>query len=325
MTPLMNSDAAAGKVLTVLGPIPASDLGVTDAHDHLFLSSPALAGQEIEDADKVTEEVLDAKRTGIASIVEVTPIGLGRKPALMRQVARTTGVHVVGATGYHRDAHYPHGHWVYDASEELLRDRMVADIERGMHPNDWLDQSTALDEARAGVIKMGASYQRVSRSERVRLEAAVQAALRTGVSILCHTEVGTAADEIIDICTAAGLPPSRLILAHLDRNPDPELHIELCARGIYVEYDTAGRIKYRPDSDLLRLISEVVGAGYSDRVMLGLDLGRRDYFRAYDGGPGMRYLMDTFAPRLERRLGAETVRRILVDNPGRAFALARRQ
>jgi phosphotriesterase-related protein len=321
----MSSDLGVGKVRTVTGLLPASELGVTDAHDHLFLSSPALAGQEIEDAEKVTAEVLDAKRSGIASIVEVTPIGLGRKPALMRQVARTTGVHVVGATGYHRDAHYPAGHWVYDASEDLLRDRMVADIERGMHPNDWLDQSTALDEARAGVIKMGASYQRVSRPERIRLEAAVQAALRTGVAILCHTEVGTAADEIIDICTAAGLPANRLVLAHLDRNPDPELHIDLCARGIYVEYDTCGRIKYRPDSDLLRLISEVVGAGYSDRVMLGLDLGRRDYFRAYDGGPGMRYLMDTFAPRLERRLGAETVRRILVDNPGRAFALAPRQ
>jgi phosphotriesterase-related protein len=321
----MSSDTGVGKVLTVTGLLPVSELGVTDAHDHLFLSSPALAGQEIEDADKVTAEVLDAQRSGIASIVELTPIGLGRKPALMREVARTTGVHVVGATGYHRDAHYPAGHWVYDASEELLSDRMVADIERGMHPNDWLDQSTALDEARAGVIKMGASYQRVSKHERKRLEAAVQAALRTGVAIVCHTEVGTAADEIIDICTAAGLPANRLALAHLDRNPDPELHVDLCARGIYVEYDTAGRIKYRPDSELLRLISEVVGAGYSDRVMLGLDLGRRDYFRAYDGGPGMRYLMDTFVPRLGRRLGAETVRRILVDNPGRAFALAPQQ
>ena len=93
---------------------------------------------------------------------------------------------------------------------------------------------------------------------------------------------------------------------------------------MYLEYDTAGRIKYRPDSDLLRLISEVVGAGYGDRILLGLDLGRRDYFRAYDGGPGMRYLMATFVPRLEHRIGAEAVHRILVDNPARAFALAPR-
>lgn len=320
----MTFDAQPGQVITVGGPIDAHLLGVTDAHDHLFLSSPALAGQEFDDADKAIEEVLDAKSTGVASIVEVTPIGLGRRPELMRRVSEATGVNVIAATGFHRDAHYRAGHWVFDASVDVLRDRMVTDIERGMHPTDWDDPSLPLDIARAGVIKMGASYQRISKSETRRLEAAAAAALQTGVAILCHTEVGTAGDEIIDICARAGLPPSRLMLAHLDRNPDPELHSDLAARGIYLEYDTAGRIKYRPDSDLLRLISEVVGAGFGDRVLLGLDLGRRDYFRAYDGGPGMRYLMSVFVPRLERRIGAAQVRRILVDNPARAFALAPR-
>jgi phosphotriesterase-related protein len=316
------SVAKAGQVMTVLGPLPAGELGVTDAHDHLALRSPALVGQEFDDPDKAVKEVLDARATGLNSIVEVTPIGLGRKPELMRRVARETGVHIIGATGFHRDAHYKSGHWVYDASDEMLRDRMITDIERGMHPSDWDDPALPLDEARAGVIKMGASYQRVSRQERRRLEAAALAALRTGVAILCHTEVGTAGDEIIDIVEAAGLPANRLILAHPDRNPDPEIHAELAERGVYLEYDTAGRVKYRPDSELLRLVSEVLGAGFGDRILLGLDLGRRDYFRAYDGGPGMRYLLGTFVPRLERRVGAEAVRRILVDNPARAFALA---
>ena len=319
---MTSADGLPAQVLTVSGLLRATELGVTDAHDHLALRSPALAGQEFDDADKAIEEVRDAQAGGLQSIVEVTPIGLGRNPALMRRVADETGINVIAATGFHRDAHYPSGHWVYDASDDVLRERMVTDIERGMHPADWSDAALPLDAARAGVIKMGASYQRVSKQERRRLEAACQAALQTGVAILCHTEVGTAADEIIDICEAAGLPAERLILAHTDRNPDPELHVELCARGVYLEYDTAGRIKYRPDSDLLRLISEVVGPGFGDRILLGLDLGRRDYFRAYDGGPGMRYLLGTFAPRLERRIGAEQVRRILVDNPARAFALA---
>ena len=322
---MTGAEGSSAQVLTVLGLLPASALGVTDSHDHLALRSVALAGQEFDDAEKATEEVREAKATGLQSLVELTPIGLGRDPALMRRVATATGVNVIGATGFHRDAHYPTGHWVFAATDKLLRDRMVTDIERGMHPGDWNDPALPLDEARAGVIKMGASYQRVSKQERRRLEAAVQVALTTGVAIVCHTEVGTAGDEIIDICEAAGLPTDRLILAHPDRNPDPELHVELAARGVYLEYDTCGRIKYRPDSDLLRLISEVVGAGFGDRILLGLDLGRRDYFRAYDGGPGMRYLLGTFVPRLERRIGAESVRRLLVDNPARAFALAPKQ
>jgi len=159
------------QVQTVLGLLPAGELGVTDSHDHLALRSVALAGQEFDDAERATAEVLEAKATGLQSIVELTPIGLGRKPGLLRQVASSTGVHVVGATGFHRDAHYPAGHWVFDASNETLRDRMVTEIERGMHPADWSDPTLPLDEARAGVIKMGASYQRVSRPERRRLEA----------------------------------------------------------------------------------------------------------------------------------------------------------
>lgn len=318
---MTTAETTQAQVLTVNGLLPASELGVTDSHDHLALRSVALAGQEFDDAEKATEEVLEAKGTGLQSIVELTPIGLGRDPVLLRQVSRATGVNIVGATGFHRDAHYPRGSWVFDASEDTLRDRMVTDIERGMHRGDWNDEALPLDEARAGVIKMGASYQRVTKHERRRLEAGAGAALQTGVSIVCHTEVGTAGDEILDICSARGLPLDRVALAHPDRNPDPEVHVALAERGAFLEYDTAGRIKYRPDSDLLRLISEVVGAGHTDRILLGLDLGRRDYFRAYDGGPGMRYLLATFVPRLERRIGAEAVRRILVDNPARFFAL----
>jgi phosphotriesterase-related protein len=317
-----SSDSARGQVLTVDGLVDASQLGVTDSHDHLFLRSPALAGQEIEDPDKTIAEVRDGQSSGLQTIVELTPIGLGRRPDLMRRVAAETGVRIVAATGFHRDEHYPKGHWVYDASESTLRERMLTDIERGMHPRDWLDDAEPLDSARAGVIKMGASYQHVSRHETRRLEAAADVARRTGVAIVCHTEIGTAGDAVLDICERAGLPLDRVALAHLDRNPDPEVHVDLAARGSYLEYDTAGRIKYRPDSELLRLISEVVGAGFGDRVLLGLDLGRRDYFRSYGGGPGLRYLMATFVPRLERRIGSEAVRRILVDNPARFFALA---
>src|SRR5207245_2465411 len=84
-------------IVTVLGPISPEQLGVTDAHDHLFLRSPALPGQDFEDTDRAVEEVTNAASGGLHAIVEVTPIGLGRRPAKMRAVAEATGVHVVAA------------------------------------------------------------------------------------------------------------------------------------------------------------------------------------------------------------------------------------
>ena len=51
----------------------------------------------------------------------------------MRRVARETGAVIIGATGYHRDEHYPAGHWVHEATAELLAERVVADLRDGMH------------------------------------------------------------------------------------------------------------------------------------------------------------------------------------------------
>jgi predicted metal-dependent phosphotriesterase family hydrolase len=309
-------------VVTVLGPVAPEELGVTDAHDHLFLHTPALPGQEFDDARKAIEEVNSAKPGGLRAIVEVTPIGLGRSPAGMRAVAKATGVHVVAATGFHRDAHYPQSHWVREASVELLAERILTDLQEGMHPNDWLTDAS-LDPARAGVIKAGASYQHISPLEERRLVAAAMGCRETGAAILVHTEIGTCAHSIIDLLTRDGVRPERIILAHLDRNPDLELHSEVAGRGVMLEYDTPGRIKYRPDSQLIDLIESMAAAGHGGRMLLGLDLGQRDYFRAYGGGPGLAYLMETFVPRLRRRIGEAAADAILVANAARAFALSK--
>ncbi len=309
------------QVMTVTGPMPAAELGVVDAHDHLFLCSPAMPVQGLDDLDRAIEEVREGVASGLGAIVEMTPIGLGRRPELMRRLSDATGARIIAASGYHRDAHYPTGHWVHEATVETLSDRIVTDLEQGMHPADWLDPALAPDPARAGAIKAGASYHHVSPSERRRLEAVAAAGLRTGAALLVHTEVGTFGHEIVDLLEGLGVAPDRVVLAHLDRNPDAELHTEIASRGVTLEYDTIGRTKYHPDSVVLDLIEQLVAAGHLDRVVLGLDLGRRDYLRAWGGGPGLRYLMATFVPRLRRRLGDEAVDAILVTNPARIFAI----
>ena len=308
-------------VITVAGPVPASQLGVVDAHDHLFVASRALPGGEIDDPDRVIAEVEAAKASGVTTIVELTPIGLGRRPDLMRRVSAATGVAVIAATGFHRDAHYAPEHWANTASVDLLAERIAADLLEGMHPVDW-SAPAGPDAARAGVIKAGTSYQRISPSERRRLEAAAFASARTGAAIVVHTEVGTCGHAVIDALEASGARPDRILLAHLDRNPDLELHAEIASRGVVLEYDTIGRIKYRPDSVLLDLIERMVAAGHGDRIVLGLDLGVRDYFRSFGGGPGMTTLMADFVPRVRRRIGDERTDAILVANPARAFAIA---
>ena len=308
------------QVMTVTGPIATAQMGVTDAHDHLFLRSPVLPGEEIEDPEAVAAEVRDAARSGIATIVELTPIGLGRRPDQLRAISNETGVKIIAATGYHRDAHYPVGHWVLTASNEVLLERMTTDLTVGMHPTDWVDPYAALDAAKAGVIKAGASLDVITPNERRRLICCAAVAKQAGVAVVVHTEAATCGAEITDLLVNEGLPVEQIILAHMDRDPDPAPHLELLSGGVRLVYDTIGRTKYFPDSMRIELIDAVCAAGYGDQILLGLDIGRASTLHV-NGGYGLRHLMDDFVPRVSERIGEAATQRMLVDNAASAFAL----
>ena len=199
---------------------------------------------------------------------------------------------------------------------------MLADLTGGMHPHDWLDGSPPDPASPGGVIKMGASCQHINAAEQRRLEPAAAANAATGVAIVVPPRWAPCGHEVVRLLTAAGAGADRIVLAHMDRNPDLELHAEIAARGVTLVYDTIGRIKYRPDSVLLDLLQAMVGEGHADRIVLGLDLGVRDYFRSYGGGPGMRTLMAPFVPRLRHRVGDAATDAMLIANPARVFAIA---
>ncbi|CAN5583021.1 hypothetical protein BH24CHL9_BH24CHL9_14920 [soil metagenome] len=100
-------------------------------------------GQEFEDLEGTVTEVRAAMTEGLRTIVEMTPVGCGRDPAKMRKLSEATGLHVIAAAGFHRDAQYPTGHWIHEADEELLTKRVLDDLTLGMHPHDWLDPFAA--------------------------------------------------------------------------------------------------------------------------------------------------------------------------------------
>jgi predicted metal-dependent phosphotriesterase family hydrolase len=298
-------------IMTVTGPIAPADLGPTDAHDHLFLRSPAQPEDTLDDLGKAVAELEEGQASGLRAVVDLTPIGLGRRPQLLRDAARRTGISIIGATGYHRDAHYSAGDWVLKAGVEELASKVVADLREGMEGTD----------VKAGVIKGGASLNGPSDQEACRLRAIAAASLATSAAVVVHTEAGTGGPHVVDMLTNEGLAAERITLAHMDRNPDRDLHTKLLARGINLVYDTIGRDKYGPDRARVDLIADMVDAGFGNQLMLGLDLGRRVYHRAYGGEPGLRHLMATFVPQLRRRVGDAAVDAMLVTNPARIYSM----
>jgi predicted metal-dependent phosphotriesterase family hydrolase len=307
-------------IRTVLGDISPQDLGRTNVHEHLLMRSPLLHGDELDDLERSAAEATEMRHAGIDALVELTPIGLGRDPTGVAEIAARSGLHIVLATGIHRQEHYPPEHWVYRASVGQLVELFVQDITHGCDGADYSGPRERPTPIRAGIIKAGTGYWRISSLERRVLEAAGQAHRQTGAPVTCHLELGTAAWEVLKILGAAGVPADCIALAHVDRNPDPGLHAELAATGAYLGYDGMARAKYWPDSVLLDCLLQVAARGGAERILLGGDVARRSSFRSYGGIPGLAYLPERFIPRLRDASGDELVHQILVANPARFLA-----
>ena len=293
-------------VRTVRGDIEPGDLGPCDSHEHLFLVTPAQPGDEFDDVGRAIEEAGTLVAAGGRALVDWTPIGLGRDLDGLRAVAEATDLHVVAATGLHRDVHYAADDPLRSATEDELADRFTADLRN------------------CGIVKVGASYHHLSPFEEKAFDAAAAAHARMGAPVCVHTEHGTLGLAIVERLRELGVPPTSVVLAHLDRNPDAGEHAETADAGAWLQLDGPGRTKYWPDSVILALIAELAESGHADRLLLGGDTGRRSMMRSYGGGPGLDYVFARFKPRLERELGRKLSEQIFVTNPARAFAFAPR-
>jgi phosphotriesterase-related protein len=290
-------------VRTVLGDIAPGELGPCDAHEHLFLDTPAMPGEAFLDREKALEEARTLVAAGAGSFVDWTPIGIGRDLDGLAVVSEATGLHIVPATGLHGDQHYATDDPLRSETVDALADRFIADL-RG----------------RCGVTKIAAGYHRLQPLEARTFEAAAAAHGQVGAPVCVHTELGTMGLGVVERLGALGVPAESVVLGHLDRNPDAVEHAETAATGAWLQFDGPGRTKYWPDSTILALISDLAERGVAGHILLGGDTGRASMLRAYGGGPGLDYVFARFKPRLERELGQELADRIFVDNPARAFS-----
>jgi len=309
-------------IRTVLGEVAAASLGRTDYHEHLFQVTPLLVGDELDDEPASEAEAASMRTSGFATLVDATPIGLGRRPTATARISAAAGLHVVATTGAHREPHYGAGHWLLDLSEDELAERFCDEVTTGLPVEDGLGPTELAsapsgEPVRAAVVKAGIGYWSIGSFER-RVLAAVSACWgRTGAAVMVHLEHGSAAFEVLEVLSGHGVPASAVVLAHVDRNPDPGLHAELAAAGAYLGYDGFARSQRWPDSVLLDCLLRAAERGAADRLLLGGDVARRSRYRSYGGMPGLAYLAERVLPRLARDAPAGLMEKVLVTNPAR--------
>ncbi|MYR04522.1 phosphotriesterase, partial [Streptomyces sp. SID6139] len=197
-------------IRTVLGDIRPQELGVCDAHDHLFLRSRQLPGRELDDVAAARAELEAFRAAGGTAVVQWTPHGMGRRPADLATLSRATGVHLVCATGLHQAPHTAPE--LLEGLRGRLAEVFVTELTEGIGTTG----------VRAGLIKVAGGFHTLDAHARWTMAAAAEAHHATGAPIAVHLELGTGALDVLDLlCGELGVPGDRVILGHLNRFPDP--------------------------------------------------------------------------------------------------------
>ncbi|MDF2704359.1 MAG: phosphotriesterase [Nonomuraea muscovyensis] len=296
-------------IRTVLGDIPPEEFGTCDAHDHLFISSPTLPGQELDDAQAALAELDVFAALGGRAVVQWTPWGMGPRTEELPGLSRQSGVHIISATGMHQAKHYDPG--------ELER------LHGGLA--DLFIRELTNTPVKAGMIKVAGAYHRLDDHTRHVMAAAAEAHHATDAPIGVHLEAGTAALDVLDLlCGTHGVAPHRVVLGHLHRFPDTRIHRQAAEAGAFLAFDGPSRVHHGTDWRMLDSLAVLAEAGHAHQILLGADTVTPTARSSADG-PGMPFLLSGLRPRIERELGPELASAIFTENPARAFAVRWRQ
>ena len=127
----------------------------------------------LDDVDKAAQEasyfVEASKRwTPTATIVDMCPASSGRGILkTLDVVAKTPGLHVVQATGFHQQKVYLEWRqsWVNQYTITEIADLLIADIVEGIDEFDYMGPIVRRTSARAGVIKWATAYGKITEWE----------------------------------------------------------------------------------------------------------------------------------------------------------------
>ncbi len=349
----------SGKILTVKGPIEPSAAGFTLMHEHIFIDfkAPGTAGgagihvhdheslpaqtpvappgqgrgtgmgggtpgwNVLNDFDESLAEVLEFKKAGGGTIVDVTNVGLSRNPARLLRVSEAAGLHVVmGAGWYARNLHPPD---MDTRTVEELTGIVVRDITVGA-------QGTTIRSGIIGEVGVGdfGGKGPLTDNEVKSVRASARASRLTGAPITIHSFAPPdQMQRVLDIIASEGVDLNRVVMGHTGTGNVAAMK-RYTDRGAYIEFDYTGGMPGAP-MDATRLaqsaesraqaVKALIDAGLTDRILMAQDVCTQPQLNK-NGGGGFVFISNMVVPALKAKgVSDETIKTIMVDNPRRVL------
>jgi phosphotriesterase-related protein len=318
----------SGVVRTVLGSVPAGELGVVLIHESLLSVvpgaefAPEISMNKSEIFEVLKRKLTEFRRHGGKTIVDRSGMFHGRDIKLYETLSRTTGVHIIASTGlgpepmlsgyFLTPQKNPPTPW----SAEQFANLFLKEVTEGIVV-PRVERSGL-----AGLVTSIASQSGITEKEKSLFRGSAQAAHAAGVPV--SVQYGSEAIGDLEILLGEGIELNQVIIGGLDRLDavDRKEAFAVARRGAMVALDHVGWTTYEGyvnDEQRVQIIVELFKEGLGDRVLIstnavGVAKGHEAKDISYD------YLLTTFVPMLKKAgVTDEQVRILLEENPQRVL------
>ena len=300
------------------------ELGKTLIHEHIVTNFVGTVhpNQPLEDQEKAIEVILPyllyLKSLGFNTLFECTPSYIGKNVDLLKELSKSSGLHIVTNTGYYAavDKKYLPEHAYKETAEELA-ERWFSEWEGGI-------SHTGI---RPGFIKLGVGSGALDSIEQKIVKAGMVVSEKTGMAMAVHTGDGAAIESQYQLAKANNFDVNKLIWVHAQNATDDE-RIRMAEKGIWISLDGVSETKVE---EYVSMISKLKQRSLLKRLLLSHDDGWSVEFakgelslKLFGNGNSQPYR--TISEILEKRLyeigfNKAQIELILIENPKRAMAI----
>jgi len=309
------------KVNSVLGPIDTTDLGFTLMHEHMAIFSWAMRQvfPDWIDRDEIiataVKDLQIAKEYDVDTIVDATPINLGRDIQLIREIAEKADINIIASTGFYFTEEPFFQYW----TTERIVDLLLPEILEGIGGTN----------IKAGIIKCGTGELGITKLNRKLLEVASCLHKETGLPITTHSiPANRNGMDQVDVFTEEDVDLSRVVIGHCDDAFDQEYVEELMERGCFIGFDRFGGMA--PDGERIDALLKLLEMGFEDHIVISHDCNAhidwvpKDMLMEMKANILLNWRYYHFPKNVipilrENNVSEKQIRVITVDNPRRIF------
>ena len=259
------------QINTVLGIIDSAMLGETLCHEHVINYNPNFYNafkdkwfpreKVIERAVKLFKQAKE--ECNVSTILDGTPIDLGRDIEMIKTVSEQSGVNILVSSG------------VYCSEEVFLQGKKAEKL-----ASYFIDESQtgiAGTNVKPAILKCATGRLGVTEINELLLTTMAITQKETGLPIFAHNEHDLKTPYLqLKIFEKNGVDLEKVVIGHCSDSQDIEYLLDLLKNGCYLGFDRIYPSAYETQAET---IAQLICKGYENKLLVS-----HDFFAFYDFG-----------------------------------------